>query len=187
MANKDFKSRVAAAVRTLVGRNGLLKTCGNALYTPMHHPSGWKWMAFSEPDGILAKEIAVAKGDPAKADVCTRVWLGVLVQSEESTSSSLLNPWGKACIPRLPGGVWVDVEVGGQRVRNVLTFAHVLLVTPEPTSTLAKVQKEFRNRRAVLERVDAAAEEASLLIVPQGRSAADMGGDIWANAQQYLG
>lgn len=60
----NFKTRIKEAVRQLRGSKTLLEPTSNAIYTPMRINGVWKWMAFSEPDGLLVRRITVQKGDP---------------------------------------------------------------------------------------------------------------------------
>jgi len=186
MAKTDFKKRVGQAVNKLIADKALLDVRYHSLYTPMQINGSWKWMAFSEPDGILAQRMTVAKGDPKKADEHSEVIACVLVQSEESTSDSLLNPWGKSCIPKIPNGVWIDYHEGNQRKRRLLTVAHVLLVTPKPLSTTVATQKNFKKRKSILERVDAATADATLVIVGKNDSRDSLATKIWNKVKHFL-
>lgn len=186
MAKTDFKKRVSEAINKLIKEKSLLDVRYRSLYTPMRIDGHWKWMAFSEPDGILARVIDVAKGDPAKASEHSEVVACVMVESEESTSDSLLNPWGKGCIPSIPNGVWIDYHSGKQRKRRIVTVAHVILVTPEPKSTTAATQRNFKKRKSILERVDSASGDVTLLIAGKNDSKDVLADKIWQQAEAFL-
>jgi hypothetical protein len=109
-----------------------------------------------------------------------------MIESEESTSDSLLNPWGKSCIPSIPNGVWIDLKDQHGRKRHVLTIVEIILVTPEPKSTTASTQKKFRTRKSILQRVESAAPHVSLLIAGKNDSGDVLAGKIWTLAEDHL-
>ncbi len=186
MPKTDFKTRVGKAVEKLITDKRLLDIRQNSLYTPMCIDGKWSWMAFSEPDGLLAKKFSVLKGEPAHAPDHSEVIACVMVQSEETTSSNLLNPWGKACIPDIPNGVWIDYNDGSHRKRRILMASHVLLVTPKPASTTVQTQKDYETRKSILERVDEASSNVTLLIVGQNDSKRTLARKIWKSAKKHL-
>lgn len=186
MAKTKFKKRVEDAIAKLVVDNKLVNLSGNTLCTPMKIDGKWKWMSFCESDGILARFLDVAKGEVAKPDTCSEVLAGVMIESEESTSDSLLNPWGKSCIPSIPNGVWIDLKDQHGRKRHVLTIVEIILVTPEPKSTTASTQKKFRTRKSILQRVESAAPHVSLLIAGKNDSGDVLAGKIWTLAEDHL-
>lgn len=186
MAKTKFKKRVDEAVKKLVADRSLLNVPYSSIYCPLKVEGQWKWTSLCEPDGILARSITVAKGEPAKADEHSEVIACVLVESEESTSNSLLNPWGKAHIPTVPNGVWIDIKAGNVRKRRILTVTHVLLVTPEPKSTTTKTQKNFKMRKSILQRVDSAAPDVTLVIAGKNDSRNQLATKIWNEAKPYL-
>jgi hypothetical protein len=186
MPNTIFKNRLAQAVEQLVVARELLSIKKNCLYTPARIEGECVWTEFSRPDGLLARRITVDKGRPDKADEHSDVIACVMVESEETTSDSLLNPWGKSCIPTIPNGVWIDIEEEEKRKRCILTTAHVILVTPEPTNTTAKVQRKWRRRLSILQRVDAAAAGMTLVVAERGIGAEALAAKLWTKAKAHL-
>lgn len=186
MAKTNFKTRVNEAVKKLVTDHHLLNIPYGSIYCPLKVEGKWRWTAICEPDGLLARSIDVAKGDPAKPDEHSEVIACVLVESEESTSNSLLNPWGKAHIPSIPNGVWIDTKSGNTRKRCILTVAHVLLITPEPKSTTVSTQKNFKMRRDILRRVGSAAPDVTLVIAGKNDGSDALATKIWNEAKTFL-
>ncbi len=190
----DLKRRVAKAVELLIREKELLIPCANALYTPMKVDGAWVWNKFSVPDGLLLKILDVGKGEAAiQAEQEFLVIAAVLVQCEEKTSLELQNPWGKASIFNLPGGVWVDTLIDrfaeeeiAARTRIPITFGQVLFIAPKPSSTLWKAQNEYKRRRAILSRVESASIDASVLEVKQGIGAADLATVMWNTVERHL-
>lgn len=192
--SSKFKKRVADAVEIVIEEQALCKPRSNALYTPMKVNKHWEWSKFSVPDGLLLNELVVGKGgNVAQPEHHPIVIAAVLVQCEETTSLDLLNPWGKASIFQLPGGVWVDVETTmdadskkKNRTRAMVTFGQVLFIAPTPSSTRSKDQKTFKRRNIALTRVQNASIDATVLDVTLGISAANLAPDIWKAVKQYL-
>ncbi len=82
-----------------------------------------------DSDGLLVKEREVVRESPREHEANLRI--GVIVQSEFTTSLSKPNPFGKALVNMLPFGIWVDLR---DEVRIRLDRVYVLFVPPLSTN-----------------------------------------------------
>lgn len=107
---------------------GLEQTHSVSLFSPIFD-GDYKWTKIMDSDGLLvgARRVKENPGEGRKPgnDVYLRV--GVIIQSEDSTSQTKPNPLGKAAVGAISTGVWVDLK-NGERVR--LDCVRVLFVLP---------------------------------------------------------
>src|SRR5690554_5485387 len=89
----------------------------SCLYTPTYESGKYVWLKLMDSDGTLLSErpVRAKLGEGSAPPAETRLLLGVIVQSEDSTSQTKPNPLGKAALPHVPNGVWVDTEEGLRR------------------------------------------------------------------------
>jgi hypothetical protein len=136
-----------------------------------------------DSDGLLIKTKTVKSDNP---DQLTELRIGVIVQSEKTTSLSKPNPFGKALVGKLPLGIWVDVKdkASGACKRVRLDHAYVLFVLPTPAaSAQAKVSAKAAQN---VENALAAADDVHVLRLRQGSAASDMAKEITKQARAWL-
>lgn len=145
-----FTERLAHALDALVADAGMkcyfAKT--SCLYTPTYESGKYVWLKLMDSDGTLLSErpVRAKRGEGSAPPAETRLLLGVIVQSEDSTSQTKPNPLGKAALPHVPNGVWVDTEEGLRRRLDDFVVTFVL-----PKGTSAKHRDRFeRSKKNVL-------------------------------------
>ncbi len=171
--NSKFTKRLREAVRQLQP-NADLKLCpcrSGSLFTPVFESGKYLWAKVMDSDGLFVAERSVVQGTSAGAAPAQSVALlvGVVVQSEDATSQTKPNPLGKAALPHLPNGVWVDLD-DGQRRR--LDRVHVLFVLPKGAAP--KHVKSFATAKRNVENAAAFMPDAYSLPVPRGASTATL-------------
>jgi len=62
-----------------------------------------------DSDGLLVGRRRVKDGEGAKPTEEVNLFIGVVIQSEDSTSQTKPNPFGKAAIGTIRDGIWVDL------------------------------------------------------------------------------
>jgi hypothetical protein len=162
--NTDFKKRLNAAIDLIVDDLTLQPVRVDRLYTPVWRNRKYQWISPMDSDGLFVKERKVHDGDEPPLNE-TRLRIGVVVQSEFTTSLTKPNPFGKALVDRLPLGVWVDI--GTERVR--LDRIYVLFILP--TATAATKRRISNTARMNVKNAADAAIEAHSLEVGMGESA----------------
>ncbi|WP_152033952.1 hypothetical protein [Paracidovorax avenae] len=120
----------------------------NCLYTPTYERGKYVWLKLMDSDGTLLSERPVhpKDGEGIAPEENTRLLLGVIIQSEDSTSQTKPNPLGKASLSHVPNGVWVDTPEGLRRRLDHFVVTFVL-----PRGTSVKHRSRFlRSRKNVL-------------------------------------
>lgn len=178
--NTDFKKRLNKALDIIIKDLDLERPRVKRLYTPVWRDRKYQWMSPMDSDGLLLKKRKINDGNEAPPKP-VRLRIGVIIQSEFTTSQTKPNPFGKALVDRLPLGVWVDVEEKGRR-RLDRTF--ILFVVPTATSAAQKTISA-QARTYVLNAVDAAVE-AHAMNVRIGMSAKKLAATILALVRPWL-
>jgi len=122
-----------------------------------------------DSDGMLVARRQVIKGEGASPPNEVELLVGVILQSEDSTSQTKPNPLGKAALNHIPNGVWVDVE---NDERRRLDRVHVLLVLPKGVAP--KNAARFKTAQRNVENAAAFMPDAESMEIPRGASAALM-------------
>ena len=141
-----FTDRLREALASLTANTSMncrsAKT--NCLYTPTYSQGKYVWIKLMDSDGTLINErpIHTIVGEGAAPESETRLLLGVILQSEESTSQTKPNPLGKAALTHVPNGVWVDTEDGKRRRLDRFVVAFIM-----PKGAAPKHQKKFTTAR----------------------------------------
>lgn len=169
----DYKKRYNNAVELVRQDLSLPALRVGKLYSPIWMNRQYRWFSPLDSDGILYGErnilSGVSEGGEAAPKTNPKLRVGVILQSEFSTSNTKPNPIGKAFVSELPLGVWVDLDTG-ERVR--LDEVYVLFVVPNATAASKK-----KTSATALKNVRVAAElsvRAYYLEVNQGSSAEDL-------------
>lgn len=147
----EFKKRVNAALAHLPQRLKLHTVRSRSLYSVVWRKGKYEWISPMESDGLLVSTRQVE--NPMGGVTHAGIRIGVVIQTEFSTSQTKPNPFGKALIGMLPYGVWVDVEEiqegqkGKTRARVRLDEVLVLFIVPNHTHQAKKAQGEtaFQN------------------------------------------
>ncbi len=183
MAKGDFKKRLNAGVKLIIDELKLDPPCVGRLYTPVWRDRKYQWISPMDSDGLLVKERNIASGKET-ADDSARLRIGVIIQSEFTTSRTKPNPFGKALVDTLPFGVWVDLWTGDARRRVRLDRVFVLFVMPRATAQskkwISKIAKEY------VENAADAATEAHMLEVPMGAGGPELATLIGKSVRPWL-
>lgn len=181
--NTDFKKRLKKAIDSTIEELALDHLRVQRLYTPVWRDKAYRWISPMDSDGLLLKERKIHEGEePPPAEVKMRV--GVIIQSEFTTSATKPNPFGKALVGSVPLGVWVDVVDGdgARRVRLDQTF--VLFILPNAKAWAKK--KISDTARNYVENATDASGYAHVLEVDQGTSAKELAKAISARVRPWL-
>jgi hypothetical protein len=158
--NKEFKSRLNGALGILRKEMNLMKPKSQRLFTPIFENRSYRWAIAMDSDGILAAERRIAEGEANEPKNKQILCVGVLIQSEYTTSNTKPNPFGKAAVGQVPFGVWFDTE-DGNRVR--FDRAHILFVLPKFVAP--KYKKGFETVRRNVENAAAAMPDVEVLVL----------------------
>lgn len=141
----EYKTRYNRGVDLVQRDLKLQKVRVNKIYTPVWQDRAYRWYSPMDTDGILYGERKVLGGEDFDGETSLSepsfIRVGVILQSEHSTSLTKPNPFGKAFVTELPLGVWVDlkkqsIDQPAQRVR--LDEVYVLFIVPKATSLKKK-------------------------------------------------
>lgn len=170
MATPEFKGRLKAAVRQVVGSMALDTLSSQRLYTPVFRNGSYSWVSPMDSDGLLVRERSIDWEGTRTGVEPVKLRIGVIIQAEASTSLTKPNPFGKALVASLPLGVWVDVGSATNRVRRVrLDRAFVLFVVP--LGMAPKHSKTHKTAWANISNAAAATDDAHMIEVPRGIAA----------------
>lgn len=134
-----------------------------------------------DSDGLLVGRRRVKDGEGAKPAKEVNLFIGVVIQSEDSTSQTKPNPFGKAAIGTIRDGIWVDLK-GEGRVR--LDRAYVLFVLPEGAPTNEK--KKFETAKRNVKNAADAMPDAESIEFARGVSTANLKTGITKKARRWL-
>lgn len=178
--NKGYKQRLNNAVNTVIEKLNLDEPRVRRMYTAVWRNRAYRWISPMDSDGLLIKERNVHDDDDLLGeDVYLRI--GVVVQSEFTTSLTKANPVGKALISAFPYGVWVDLTDDG-RVR--LDRVYVLFVVPKATAAGKKVTSA--KARQNVDSAASASREAHVLEVGLGDSSAVIARKLLKKVNRWL-
>ena len=169
--NVKFTGRVKATVKELAKDSELqlVPVRSGSLFTPILRGDNYEWVKVMDSDGTLAGPRKVTAGEGAEPESEVELLIGVVLQSEDTTTKTKPNPIGKASLGHVKNGIWVDVAKEGRRR---LDRVHVLMVVPK--GAVPKLQKDFLTaQRNVLNAADMM-PDCEVLIVERGVSASDL-------------
>ncbi len=178
--NVEFKKRLKSAVEKLAETERYLPVKSVRLYSPVWRDRQYRWATLMDSDGTLLRERRVASS-VASLKQQTVLLIGVVIQSEFSTSGTKPNPLGKAAVGNAPRGVWVDLKGGARRRLDRLFVLFVLSEAKAYHLKKAFVTTEMNVRNA-----SEAFPDVDVLIVPRGISKGDLVSKLRAKARRWL-
>lgn len=161
-----FTKQVRRAVEQLTkdADLGLLECRSWSLFSPVFR-GDYKWAKLMDTDGLLVGPRVVKHDEGAKPKNDVEILVGVVIQSEDSTSQTKPNPFGKAAVGRAPNGVWVDLK-DGRRVRLDRVFVDFVL----PKGTIPSQKKKFETAKRNVRNAAEAMPDVEAIEVPRGIS-----------------
>lgn len=147
---------------------GLKKTRSWSLYSPVFR-GDYKWAKLMDSDGLLIGPRSVKKGEGAEPRKEVNLLTGVVIQSEDSTSQTKPNPYGKAAIVHTPYGTWIDLA-NGERVR--IDRVRVLFVLPKGAPP--KQQKKFETAKRNVKNAADSMPDAEYLETERGITTSEL-------------
>jgi hypothetical protein len=177
-----FTENLTKAIKSLIndGKLGLEETRSRSLFSPVFS-SDYKWVKVMDSDGLLVGQRLVKDGEGGKPNEQVYLRIGVVIQSEDSTSQTKPNPFGKAAIGTVRNGMWVDLKVGG-RVR--LDRTYVLFVLPKGAP--AHEKKHFETAKRNVKNAADAMPVAKFIEFNRGISAENLKTGIRENTRSWL-
>lgn len=161
--NKEFKHRLNGALEIVRDQMKLIEPKSQRLFTPVFERRNYRWAVAMDSDGILAAERKIEDGEAKKTDQEQILFVGVLIQSEYTTSNTKPNPFGKAAVAKVPFGVWMDTK-NGKRVR--LDRVHILFVLPKFVAP--KYKRAFETVRRNVENAAGAMQDVEVIELQRG-------------------
>lgn len=154
MPQKKFTQRLKDAIGRVQQNEGalnLIQYRGGSLYSPVFREKKYMWAKLMDSDGLFVARRNVHDGGegrkPANSDG-TSLLMGIIIQCEDSTSLGKPNPFGKASLPHVPNGVWVDLD--GDKQKDQMNVGRrrldrVLIVFVLPKGAAQHQKKRFKN------------------------------------------
>jgi hypothetical protein len=127
--NTRFKSRPMAGLTRLAESKRLapVPAQSGSLFSQIPRQGAHLWLKLTDSDGLLVSRRSVRAVSAGAPENQVRLLVGIILQSEDSTSTSKPNPLGKAAIASSRNGVWVDLaELGRRRLDRL----HVPMLLP---------------------------------------------------------
>lgn len=185
MANIKFTTRLRCAVQKLVDDRVLQAVAcrSGSLFSPVYRDNKYVWVKVMDSDGILIAERGVdgEAGNGAAPSHGVSLLIGVVIQSEDSTSQTKANPLGKAALSHIPYGVWVDTNDAGRR-----RLDRVLVVFVLPKGTAAERRKPFVTARRNVLNASSMMPDSLSIEVDRGKSADAIADQIRKEVQPHL-
>lgn len=190
MAKTKFTTRLKNAVDGLHGRDGsgFIRTRSSSLYSPVFRERKYSWAKLMDSDGLFVGRRKVHDGEGGAPDQGVQLLMGVVVQSEDSTSQTKPNPFGKAALPHVPNGVWVDLRpeddepstLGRHRLDRLL----VLFVLPKGAA--AKHRKSFDTAKRNVENAAILMPDAITLELARNTSSSKIEEELASIVRPFL-
>jgi hypothetical protein len=153
-----------------------------SLFSPVYRKRNYRWAKVMDSDGLLVSYRKVHAGEGGAPVTDVRLLLGVVVQSEDSTSQTKPNPLGKAALPSVPNGIWVDLKGEGRR-----RIDRVLVVFVLPEGAAPSRRKRFMTaKRNVENAADLMLHAVAVAPVRRGASAGSVAAAIMKLARPFL-
>ncbi len=169
--NTKFTARARDAVVALWGDAdlALLELNSGSLFSPVLRGGDYEWIKLMDSDGLLVAPRKIKAGEGAKPLGDAELLVGVVIQSEDATSQTKPNPFGKAAIGHVRNGVWADVKGEGRRR---LDRVYVLMILPKGAAP--KHQKAFATAKRNVENAADLMPDCETLVVARGISGKDL-------------
>ena len=164
---KKFTARARDAVTELCKDVdlSLLELASGSMFSPVMRGNDYEWIKLMDSDGLLVAPRTVKAGEGAPPLKNVEILVGVVVQSEDATSQTKPNPFGKAAIGHVGNGVWVDIKGEGRRR---LDRVHVLMLLPRGSSGTRR--KKFNTAKRNVQNAADLMPDCESLEVPRGIS-----------------
>lgn len=173
--NIKFTTRVNNAVESLNEDRslGLVRLKSGSMFSPAYRNGNYEWVKVMDSDGMLVCPRKVKAGEGAELKDEVSLLVGVVVQSEDSTSQTKPNPLGKASIGHITNGIWVDVSNEGRKRLDRLIILMLL-----PKGAAPARQKAFATAKRNVENAAAMMPDCEVLIIERGASSEVMAKEI---------
>ena len=167
MPNPKFTTRLRTAVDTLQSDPGLqlVEYSGGSLFSPVAVAGTYKWAKVMDSDGLLVAARTIQNGEGGEPERPGELLLGVVMQSEDSTSQTKPNPFGKAALTHVPNGIWVNVKGEGRRRLDRILVLFVL-----PKGAAPKQQRAFASAKRNVENAAKIMPDVGIIEVARGES-----------------
>jgi hypothetical protein len=180
--NVGFTTRLRRAVEALAPdpRLSPIATVGGSLYSPVYRSGKYTWAKVMDSDGLFVSRRAIHDDQGAATKGRSFLLLGVIIQSEDSTSQTKPNPIGKASLGHISNGIWINTTEGRLRLDRI----QVVFVLPKGASVRRRAKFETAKRN-----VQNAADmmpDAITLEVDRGISQAALGERILGEVRPFL-
>lgn len=152
-----------------------------ALFSPSFAKRTYRWAEIMKTDGVLAAERQIAADKANSSKSGQFLCVGVVIQSEFTTSNAKANPFGKAAVCSVPFGLWLDVK-GGTRVRLDRVF--VLFVLPE--SSALQHKQQFERAKGTVENIASWLPDVDVLIMKKGWSVNEVANHLRKRTRKWL-
>jgi hypothetical protein len=134
-----------------------------------------------DSDGLLVSRRPVRAASGRAAENQVHLLIGVILQSEDSTSMSKPNPFRKTAIGNVRNGVWVDLaELGRRRLDRL----HALMMLPSGSAPQHRRRPSTQQR--TVETAAALMPDGDTLIVERSLSAKGLASEITKQAHGWL-
>jgi hypothetical protein len=149
MANTKFTTRLRTAFEMLHANAGfgLIPCRSGCLFSPVFRSRKYTWAKIMDSDGLLVTRRAVHDGEGRCPSVPVTLLMGVVVQSEDTTSQTKPNPMGKASLSHVPNGVWVDLDGASADTTGRHRLDRVLVVFVLPKGAAAEHRAKFETAK----------------------------------------
>jgi hypothetical protein len=157
-----------------------IATVGGSLYSPVYRSGKYTWAKVMDSDGLFVSRRAIHDDQGAATKGRSFLLLGVIIQSEDSTSQTKPNPIGKASLGHISNGIWINTTEGRLRLDRI----QVVFVLPKGASVRRRAKFETAKRN-----VQNAADmmpDAITLEVDRGISQAALGERILGEVRPFL-
>jgi hypothetical protein len=158
----------------------LLEPDNHQLYSLVYKGGKYQWITLVATDGLLISEWHTDDATGPKR----KILVGVVIQSEQSTSQTKPNPLGKAAAALTPLGLWVDIKRDGKSSRERLDVSQVLLLVPEPSD--AERKKKHPMVRQNVKNVVDTVEQAHMLELKQGANSTEIASQLADETRRWL-
>ena len=181
--NTRFTARVKTALKLLHNNYDLelLPTKSASLFSPVLHGDYYEWVKVMVADGLLVGRRKVREGEGANPMEEVEILIGIVIQSEDSTSQGKPDPIGKAAIGHIANGIWIDIE---KRGRRRLDRVHVLMLLPEGAAPAKKKKYETARRNA--ENAASFMPDCHVLSVSRKTSGEELASEIEEKIRRHL-
>jgi len=177
MTQTKFTERLREAVIKLDdGKIGLISCRSRSLFSPVFRNRKYQWAKLMDCDGLLVTRRLVHDGEGGSPLDEVSLLMGVVIQCEDTTSQSKPNPFGKASLPHVPNGVWVDVSKKQSQSANGgrLRLDRVLILFVLPKGAAPTQRKKFETAKRNVENAAILMPDAETLEVARNTSAANL-------------